>query len=1613
MARGAGLEELRRAVARLDRLGDALVFTTQGPVLLAVAGVRDPERLLAACRAGALDLVVLRAGLVLRRDPRPLSAALVARAHRDLKAIAATPEHVELIRDAPRSLRRTITRGPGWLDERWSLLGRLSRALAGPEPDLSPHADDADDLTDLAARSPWLRSALDLVAAAHGPPAARAALDLLRRSLSARPADLREPRRRVDALLRRLVADLRPTTRDRPLDLALADLARDARAPGPARQRLRRLRTAVLTALCWPAPPPSADPAPEVELPDPPAGARPFDLSSATCAPLRAALRAYGDAAARALFAPLDRQARGDLELALAAAALAFRAEPDARPWGRREAELAARLPALRDALPPELDLRLSDALWLVGADLPEGAPSLLARWLAEGLTTREVEAAIAAGKLAELLRCKGPAPARRYCLFVAQLAPRFKELGVDLTLEPHQVDALPEGPRGELGLLAHCLLQHTGSPTPAAVQRELAVLDATLGLFHGVPHAARALVERVTAAPAGRGRALHPEFAAWLGADDDLDHYCHLRALLGDPPELSNNLRSDFEAEARLLGQLEHLQRLPAPTPLQQALQLRLADKLARGELPGPEWTRRRLAEQVEGLRARAFRRQLDGALRHVLRAAFGVDIPELTPTWRDVVRFSLSGGWARRDAARNRELLGELVRAAVAAPGRPVARTWPKNQAWIAAARARLDPDAWLAPRRVAARIGDRACVLAAEDDPLEALRMGIPFDTCLSLRNGVNAASAVLNAVDVNKRVLYLRAQDGTILARQLLAVSADHRLLRYRVYTAFSGEEDDEAEQLFARFTEQLRLAAGLELSDEGAPAALHGGFWYDDGPIAAHADRDEGAALLAARGLPLGRERAWERRQVASLAVLARGDPEAALDLLNEHSGPTRLALARLALVRLGRPALRARARHHPAAAQVVLLDLLGRLDVEPANRPASPPPTLQDAGDAAPAARAPHRHVPQDIHPTPPEPSATAPRTESPASPQRPSPHNPPPRSSPPPPEPSANAPRAGSPDAPPRSSPASPRDPVDAMVAGLAFAAELPPQPRFADIVVAAEADAPASAAIARAWIGAAERLVRAGDEFDDGITHLTFSLGRHLACLPLGAFFDAAARLEALWERFLIEAPYCTHCRDRARRELALAAEAILRRERDPRPVLAALSAGRSPAAELALHLAARAPLDRLVLRDMSFSTSSEPLAPAAAADALARLGRPPGPCPPALSALHDLRRRRPDLARGADAWAALLRHHDPRRPAFAPADPPPPGLFAACAELVLHAPERLAPFALVGVPPSEWAPDRWELALHRRCPTPWRRTLARAAARGDLCAQVWLGLLGEPASGPLPPPGDQVRAPKLAPDAAAACGAATTRALAGELALPDLALALRPLRERAPQLLDPALLAAAARTFRDAVSEDMPEATFSAALDLLADGDHERWLAALDLLLAAPPRPWHAAIARDLLRRIHTYRPLSGPQILGLWRLGGARPALLDALTTRHRDSFDETLTALLRLSREGEVRALLSAWIAAQHAAGAWIDHLTCDAAPPGLLAEAALAGAGGVGWFRVYDAAPPVEQLDLLERLAALPPETRAEIARAAASEGSQPDLGRQWLLARCPEPASP
>lgn len=75
--------------------------------------------------------------------------------------------------------------------------------------------------------------------------------------------------------------------------------------------------------------------------------------------------------------------------------------------------------------------------------------------------------------------------------------------------------------------------------------------------------------------------------------------------------------------------------------------------------------------------------------------------------------------------------------------------------------------------------------ALSIEVEKDPLEVLKLGTYVGTCLGL-GGAFADSAIAALLDVNKQVLYARDQRGRVLARQLVAVSDDDRLICFPVY-----------------------------------------------------------------------------------------------------------------------------------------------------------------------------------------------------------------------------------------------------------------------------------------------------------------------------------------------------------------------------------------------------------------------------------------------------------------------------------------------------------------------------------------------------------------------------------------------------------------------------------------------------------------------------------------------------------------------------------------------------------------------------------------------------------------------------------------------------------
>jgi hypothetical protein len=170
-------------------------------------------------------------------------------------------------------------------------------------------------------------------------------------------------------------------------------------------------------------------------------------------------------------------------------------------------------------------------------------------------------------------------------------------------------------------------------------------------------------------------------------------------------------------------------------------------------------------------------------------------------------------------------------VVRAA--AQGRPMVREHhPANQRWL-----RSLPDPVAAQWRLGMHWTCEVPKLGrltweTERDLIEVLRMGDYASSCLG-SGSCNQFSALTNAMEANKHVVYARSSAGRVVGRQLLAVSKDHGLVCFDVYPRSASEELRNA---FVKFDKAFAAALGLPLHDEGSyiiesPLGLE---WYDDG-----------------------------------------------------------------------------------------------------------------------------------------------------------------------------------------------------------------------------------------------------------------------------------------------------------------------------------------------------------------------------------------------------------------------------------------------------------------------------------------------------------------------------------------------------------------------------------------------------------------------------------------------------------------------------------------------------------------------------------------------------------------------------------------------------------
>jgi hypothetical protein len=1614
------IKELQRRLGRLARLDGAIVHTAEGPVLLARVEVQDPFALLAACEAAGLpslaaaglpsraaaglpsltaaglpsltaaglpsraaaglpSLAALRAGLRCTAEPEHLTATRVARAQRDLRALAAS-HWLALVRAAPRHFR-----GLGPLDEQWlaaraarlDTLGHALRpgaatatrspaaatATRGPGAATATRGTATRGLNPATATGPGSAGprepvpeefvpVLTLVADLHGAHAADALLTWLDRSAALGARRRRAAQARLDALVSRL-DDPQAPRREPPalaamLDAAAAELGRLGRLPG--RAAARRLGPLLRGVLAWPAAPahgPSdaalapPDAAAERDAPDlwdtspappdaaPVLEARQHVLEASRQVPAAPAARAFAPGLGARSMAILLTQVRSQgaelvqalgstrsparltaLRRVLGAHALAFPQPPGAPPPPPLAVdELGPAERRLREAVAAGLPsgLPLGRALWLLRLPVDARIRAVLAVWVADGLAPALVDRVAALQQLERLAALDGDAAlAAAYAGWLVDLVPHYQRLGITLELRPEHFARLHATHRGGLALLAHCLIVHH-VPDERAADARLARLRATLGLFAARPRRAEALLADLSRAPAGLGRELLPEFAAWLADAPLLDRYCHLCALADEPVTLSGQLRRDFDRERRIAGQREFLAALPDPSPAQRARLAAVTAELAEPGLTDRGWTLRRLTERCEALQARAFARHLDLLLREVLAEAIGAVPPALSPAWRDALRFYLGS------AARNRALLGDLLRFAAANPGRPIAPTLARNQAWLGRAGARLRAEAWLAPRRRVLELDGQRHILTIEDDPLEVLRMGMPFDTCLDLDDGFNADSTVLNAVDINKRVLYLRDARGSVVARKLIAISSDFTLIGYRLYSARGG---DERPALAAAVLELCRALAddcGLSLAADGVPETIHPGFWYDDGAESWDDAPDRTPADLAPHFAALGVAppatlSLWALRQASAWRAHAVGDLEAAIALVPHlHGAEARSALAGLIAARLGPRALVSRARHEPTLA-LVHLCLAAR-----------------------------------------------------------------------------------------------------EGPVALLRALTRLPDPGALAREVGEGLDHAPPSAELARALLAAAAHTRRRTTRFDDhGLEHRSFHIGPHLACMPLAEALASCAALESLWDWICAEAPGCSDCRVWGEQTLFEGLAASFVRDPDPAAVLLALRGRHGALAQRgALHIAAR----------FSLAPRPRPLRPGAGLSWFTRLAQRPLPAPQALRALRDLQRTCPALARGPELFAALVRQAGPAGPHTGlptPHEPP----FALLGEFLLHLPD---PAALLGpwldpdCAPAAWKPDRWELHVHRRCLTPWRRRLARLAAADPDADEPrrWLARLGDLETlARLGSRGHLAHARDIAWQLGLGLGA---QAAPQDMSrgTPDLA-PRGDLRGREPVGIDPLLLHAALRALTAAPGDRH-------ALDLCLAADLEPAVWHELLAQTLPPTGLPAPATLPLLQRLlagTTLRGLPLAQIARLAAVPALHGALLDLLELELRGYRVTTHALYSQLERHpsddpAARDAFLTAWLVRTGDDAASID--TPLGAHDGERFLACLAA-----WT---EHAPPAtllaiyRQLDhhqcarLLQRLLALPEHRDRDLlelltlARDHVPHGEDEAVTHAWLLA--------
>jgi hypothetical protein len=122
-----------------------------------------------------------------------------------------------------------------------------------------------------------------------------------------------------------------------------------------------------------------------------------------------------------------------------------------------------------------------------------------------------------------------------------------------------------------------------------------------------------------------------------------------------------------------------------------------------------------------------------------------------------------------------------------------------------------------------------------IQVERDPFEVLKLGTYVGSCLAI-GGMCSDSAVAALLDTNKRVLYARDHRKRVLARQLIAISDDDRLVCFSVYPLSASKE---IKALFREYDFACAKELGVSVyepteGDSGYEISfVLSRYWWDD------------------------------------------------------------------------------------------------------------------------------------------------------------------------------------------------------------------------------------------------------------------------------------------------------------------------------------------------------------------------------------------------------------------------------------------------------------------------------------------------------------------------------------------------------------------------------------------------------------------------------------------------------------------------------------------------------------------------------------------------------------------------------------------------------------